>query len=309
MSSNNRKIAGRSIPDFSSVINECLSTHKMLGLSSRSLNEFRVNLESLREFCSLARARRVEKITPELLRIFLDLHADRGKMHLKLMIWTLRTFGAYLHLMHYLPQNPAKDLSHPIMRRREKLPRYLRPQELAALLDRAVQHHDLREAAVIILMCSAGLRPREITLLRPQHVNPLRKIIAVTVKGGWLRILPIAGVLAESLDEYIQQFGVTGDRAFFLNEWQRPIDVRWIERLVRRVAAGAGIRRTVTPCMLRHTFATYMADRHGKTITRAFLGHGAGASTDTYMHLVPRLHSTYMNMHPHQTLPWEPADE
>jgi site-specific recombinase XerD len=61
--------------------------------------------------------------------------------------------------------------------------------------------------------------------------------------------------------------------------------------------------------MLRHTFATYMADRHGKEITRAFLGHSSSAATDTYMHLVPNSYRTYMNMHPHQTQPLEAADE
>lgn len=171
------------------------------------------------------------------------------------------------------------------------------------------QHHDLREAAVIMLLCCTGLRPREITLLEPRHVNPLRSVIAVTVKGGWLRLLPIAGVLAEALQEYLQEYDLSGTCALFSNEWGRPIDRRWIERLVRRVAREAGIRRHVTPCMLRHTFATYMADRHGKAITRAYLGHGASASTDTYMHLVPRQYRAYMNMHPHQTLPMEKDDE
>jgi site-specific recombinase XerD len=309
VSTHNRKATRGKRLNLRPFITGCLTTQKTFGLSGRSLKELSIHLESLRLFCKNAGLCRIEQLTPQLLRAFLDLHAPRGKTHLKLVVWTLRTFGSYLALMQYLPDSPARELSHPVLRRREKLPRFLKPQELAALLDRAVQHHDLREAAVIMILCSAGLRPREVTLLRPQHVNPLRKVIAVTVKGGWLRLLPIANVLAEALQEYIQEYGLSGDTALFLNEWGRPIDVRWIERLVRRVAREAGIRRTVTPCMLRHTFATYMADRHGKTITRAFLGHGASASTDAYMHVVPSSYRTYMNMHPHQTLPMESADE
>lgn len=309
MSTNNRKKAGWRRLELTPFIHGCLSTQKTFGLSARSLKELDIHLQSLRLFCKNARLSDIRQLTPELLRGFLALHAPRGKTHLKLVVWTLRTFGSYLALMQYLPDSPSKNLSHPVLRRREKLPRYLRPQELAALLDRAVQHHDLREAAVIMILCSAGLRPREITLLQPRHVNPLRSVIAVTVKGGWLKLLPIAAVLAEALQEYMQEYDLSGTCALFANDWGRPIDIRWIERLVRRVAREAGIRRTVTPCMLRHTFATYMADRHGKAITRAYLGHGASASTDTYMHLVPRAYRAYMNMHPHQTLPMEKSDE
>ena len=309
MSTNNRKNGVSKALDLAPFIQGCLAIHKSLGLSGRSLKEFGVNLEGLRVFCMTMKLHSIQQVTPDFLRGFLDLHAPRGKAHLKLVVWTLRTFGAYLAVMQYLPGNPAKDLSHPIMRRREKLPRYLSPGELADFLDRAIQHHDLREASVISLLCGAGLRPREITLLRPQHVNPLRKVIALTVKGGTLRLLPIATVLAEVLEEYLQEYGIPRDSALFLNEWGRPIDVRWIERLVRRVAIGAGIRRSITPCMLRHTFATYMADRHGKEITRAFLGHSSSAATDAYMHLVPSSYRTYMNMHPHQTQPLEAADE
>jgi len=309
MSTNNRKKRVSGTLDLSPLVQGCLALHKTLGLSARSLRELGVNLEGLRVFCKTMRIHSIQQVTPELLRAFLDLHAPRGKVHLKLVVWTLRTFGAYLAVMQHLPGNPARDLSHPVLRRREKLPRFLHPGELSDFLDHAVQHHDLRDTSVIMLMCNAGLRPREITLLRPQHVNPLRKVIALTVKGGSLRLLPIAGVLAEVLEEYLQEFGIPRDSALFLNDWGRPIDVRWIERLVRRVAVGAGIRRNITPCMLRHTFATYMADRHGKAITRAYLGHGSSAATDTYMHLVPSSYRKYMNMHPHQTQPLEPRDE
>ena len=96
MSTDNRKFTPRRALNLTPFIHGCLSIHKTLGLSPRSLKELHVNLESLRVFCGNMRLTAVQQITPELLRGFLDLHAPRGKVHLKLVVWTLRTFGAYL---------------------------------------------------------------------------------------------------------------------------------------------------------------------------------------------------------------------
>ena len=75
-----------------------------------------------------------------------------------------------------------------------------------------------------------------------------------------------------------------------------------LERLVRDAARQAGIRHRVTPNILRHTFATWCADRHGAMVTRALLGHcGRSHSTDVYMHLIPGKFRVLMNNHPYQT--------
>jgi integrase/recombinase XerD len=278
-----------------------------MGLSGRSLKELGIHLRSLLAYCKISRVRRCTGITPEFLSAFLQINAHRGKAHLKMVVWTLRTFGAYLAVMQYLPDSPAKDLSHPVLRTRNKLPQYLRVQELSDFLESACNERSLADLAVIMFMCNAGLRPSEICKLRPKDINVATKTIAVTVKGNWLRLMPVATILAETLDEYLQQYDGAPSSHLFINQWGRPIDVRWIQRLVREVARQAGIRRTVTPCILRHTFATYLADRHGKAVTRVLLGHAVGASTDTYMHLAPRQHRDYMNRHPFQTTPDEGA--
>jgi len=302
LSTNNRK---KSSSRFSlePFISDCLTIQKTFGLSGRSLKELSIHLKRLQLFCKNAGLRDITGLTPALLLAFLDIHAYRGKAQLKSIVWSLRTFGGYLALRQYLPDSPAKDLSHPVLRKREKLPLYLRPNELTALLDVAVNKLDQNEGVVIMILCCCGLRPKEIVLLRPQDVNPLRRVLAVTVKGNWRRLVPISTVMAEVLQEYIQECGISTDTPFLVNQWKRPIDVRWIERVVRRAATRAGLRRPVTPRTLRHTFATCMADRHGKTITRAFLGHSSSAATDTYMHLVPGKYRRYMNMHPFQTSP------
>lgn len=271
------------------------------GLSRRSLREHKEHVDSLRLFCRGRGIRFVEELTPGLFKDFLDIHAYKGAIHLKLVVWSMRAFGQYLAVMQLLDADPAAGLSHPILRRRTKLPPYLRPNEFSAFMTSAFDQHTDAECIVIMLMVSLGLRPREVTALRPQDVNPLREVIAVTVKGGWLRLLPMSHELSEMFTEYLQQEGITRQGPLFVNQWNRPVDVRWIQRLVRDVAREAGLRRPISPRILRHTFATYMADRHGKEAARMFLGHGAAGSTNTYLHLAPTRRRRFMEMHPFAT--------
>lgn len=294
--------------DLRPLIKGCVDLHHSLNLQRRSLNELTRQLEDFRSWCRIVGIRKLEDITGDLLKSFLEQNVHRGKTHIKLAVWALRIFGGYLAVMDHLPDSPAKNLSHPKFPYRRKLPEYLRPQELEDFTGYLVDQRPLLEQAVILLMLNAGLRPKEVVLLRPQDVNPLRRIVAITVKGGWKRILPISTVLSEILEEYLQQYAILPASVLFSNEWDRPIDVRWIERLTHRIAAGAGINRRITPRMLRHTFATYMAERNGKRITKMFLGHGASKSTDTYIHVLPGKYRQYMNMHPFQTDPQGDSD-
>jgi integrase len=289
--------------DLKKYIAGCIELQRSMKLSRRSLNELSGKLEDFRCWCKTVGLFSLNGITADLLTAFLKQNSPRGKIYLKLAVWALRIFGAYLAVMQFLPDSPAKKLSPPKLPYRRHLPEYLRPDELTDFIDHLVGNCPLLDQSVLLLMCNAGLRPREVTLLRPQDVNPLRRIIAITVKGGWKRLLPISTALAEILEEYLQEYAILPNDSLFANEWDRPIDVRWIERLTRRVVKGSGIRRKITPRMLRHTFATYMADRNGKQITRAFLGHSNSKSTDTYMHLIPAKYRRYMNMHPFQTDP------
>jgi integrase/recombinase XerD len=284
-------------------ITGCIELERSMKLSRRSLNELSSKLDDFKSWSKTIPLYSLEYITADLLSTFLEHNSHRGKIYLKLAVWALRIFGAYLAVMQFLPDSPAKKLSPPRLPARHKLPEYLRPDELTMFINHLVGDRSLLDQSVLLLMCNAGLRPREVTQLRPRDINPLRRIVAVTVKGGWKRLLPISSALAEILEEYLQHYAILPNDNLFSNEWDRPIDVRWIERLTRKAVKGSGIRRKITPRMLRHTFATYMADRNGKQITRAFLGHSNSKSTDTYMHLIPGKYRRYMNMHPFQTDP------
>lgn len=284
------------------IVRKCLSVECARNLADRSLEELDRHFSSFLRFCADRGVDRVASITSPLIFDFVQQQAARGHVSLtKAVVWSMRKLGSYLALVQHLPDNPAKALQHPKISRRAKLPEYLRPGELHALLQTAVQTRCLRDVTVLSLLATAGLRPREIALLRRDDVDIGQQVIYVHVKGNWRKRTPLSAPMADTLEDYLAQYPDTGPR-LFLNNWGRPLDQRWVLRLTRTAARQAGIRRTITPRILRHTFATYLADRHGKQLTRAMLGHSFGASTDVYMHLIPSAFRRYMNLHPYQTV-------
>jgi site-specific recombinase XerD len=151
------------------------------------------------------------------------------------------------------------------------------------------------------LPATVGARPSEIVTLKKAEVNIGDQYLMLKVKGNWFKRSPISNSMAELLDQYLHS--IDKDQQYlFLNEWNRPIDIRWIQRMVRDAGIEAGMQQRIKPIMFRHTFATYAADRHGKTITRALPGHcNLSHSTDVYMHLIPSKFRVLMNLHPYQT--------
>jgi len=290
--------AGQSV---SAVVQECLQAQRCRHLSPRSLAELRLHLEKLAAYCRDRGVTGIGGVNAALLEEFvLSFTPRKSPALIKAVVWSLRCLGAFCSLMGYLPCNPARSLSHPKLSPRRKLPEYLRPGELRTLLETAAQHNSLQEVTVLSLLVTTGLRPAEAARLRRQDIDLGQQCILVRVKGNWYKRTPISTAMADTLQDYLQEYPACDD-PLFLNTWGRSIDTRWIQRLVRQAATHAGIRRTITPRILRHTFATWLADRHGKQITRAMLGHAVGTSTDVYMHLIPSVYQRFMNRHPYQT--------
>ena len=282
------------------LIEKCLRNERDRGLSERTLRELHIQFNYFIDYCKKRNVVYVKSLSKQFFKTFADF---LGKKDLpgqaKSAIWTVRKFGAYLALFQYLPENPAARIPHPKRSPRLTLPVYLTPDELAAYIETAARTRTLSEFAVISLLATTGLRPNEIASLKVKSIDLKRNLISVTVKGGWIKVLPLSSVMVKVLREYIEETEFKHDHLFH-NTWGNPIDKTWVLRLSKAVGKAAHISKVVTPRVMRHTFGTYMADRNGKQVARMFLGHSANRSTDVYMHLVPTKFRSYANMHPYK---------
>ena len=288
--------------DLVPYIQQCLEAERARTLSERSIKELGMHLGKLNTYCTRQEIRVLDEMTPAFLKDFiLAYNPDSSASLGKALVWTLRKFISFLTLNQLIPENSAQSLKHPKISPMAKLPQYLSSGELRILMETTAKTRSLLDMTVLSLLATVGARSHEIAGLELKDIHIEQQYIMLRVKGDWTKRTPISSSMAELLDDYIREYGIT-EGVLFRNNWDNPINKHWILRMVKAAGEEAGINRPVSPRMLRHTFATYAAERHGEVVTRALLGHCASTnSTKVYMHLIPSRFKPLVNSHYYQT--------
>lgn len=200
----------------------------------------------------------------------------------------LRMFAK--HLVH---ENIRKDdvtelLGAPKLSR--NLPDALTREEMGQLLNApsAVTPYGLRDRAILELFYSSGLRVSELCGILLQSINLEEGYVRVFGKGSKERVAPIGNAAVKAVQDYI-----TGGRPhfikprtgseLFLSQQGRVISRKMIWVLIKEHARRAGIKKTVKPHLLRHSFATHLLE--GGADLRAIqemLGHADISTTQIY---------------------------
>ena len=188
------------------------------------------------------------------------------------------------------------------------------PREIAAApraeqdpRDRAVL---LRDAAVLELLYSSGLRVSELVALDRSRIDRQHGTVRVRGKGDRERIVPVGLPALEALQRWESEGrpvllaaatpGTPPGDALFLGVRGGRLGDRAVRTLVDRHVAEAGISRHVTPHTLRHSAATHLVE--GGADLRSvqdFLGHSSLATTQIYTHVsAERLRRTVDQAHP-----------
>jgi len=292
MDTSNKPDGKNAVIDLTSHIDKCLDAEKSRNLSARSIKELWMHLGKLNTYCNKQEMRALDEMTPAFLKEFLlaynpDSSASLGKA----LVWTLRKFISFLTLNQLIPENSAQSLKHPKISPMAKLPQYLTAGELRTLMESTAKTGSLLDMTVVSLLATVELK----------DIHIEQQYIMLRVKGDWTKRTPISSSMAQLLEDYVLEYTIT-EGVLFRNKWHNPINKHWILRMVKAAGEEAGINRPVSPRMLRHTFATYAAERHGEVVTRALLGHCASTnSTKVYMHLIPSRFKPLVNSHYYQT--------
>jgi integrase/recombinase XerC/integrase/recombinase XerD len=202
-------------------------------------------------------------------------------------------------------QNPAELVAAP--KKASKLPRVLRADELAALLDRipASTPLELRDRAMFELAYASGLRAEELVNLNLGAVAFDREEVRVEGKGGKTRIVPVGEHALRALTSYLERgrgglVAIDGEQALFLSKSGRRLQTSDVRRRLTVWARAATIQGGIHPHALRHSFATHLLD--GGADLRAIqelLGHSSISTTQIYTRVESaRLRTAYQNSHP-----------
>lgn len=190
------------------------------------------------------------------------------------------------------------------------LPTVLSEAQVEALL--AAPRRDtplgLRDAAMIELLYSTGLRVSELTGLDLLQVNRAEGLVVVRGKGDKERVVPVGRRAVSLLKEYQERSRPVLDRshsarALFLgrNGTRLTRQAFWVR--IQHHARRAGIRGKVSPHVLRHSFATHLLT-YGADLraVQAMLGHADISTTEIYTHITrERLKRMHAQTHPRGT--------
>ena len=214
----------------------------------------------------------------------------------------IRRFHRFLARERLAEADPSETFDSP--RAPRALPHWLGTEEVERLLaapDTGTPE-GVRDAALLELFYSCGLRLSEAAGLTLRDVSLEEACVRVRGKGSKTRIVPLGRAALDKLRAWL---GLRPDwkpqgPAVFINERGRGLPRTAVWQTVKRHARGAGILRNVTPHMLRHSFATHLLDNGADLrAVQELLGHSDISTTQIYTHVsVERLTRAHREFHP-----------
>ncbi len=197
------------------------------------------------------------------------------------------------------------------IKQEERLPKYLRTEEIDALLAAPdIKTPDgQRDRALLELLYASGLRAGEAQALDIEDLNLEEEELRVRHgKGNRERIAYLGALAVEAISTYLDQGRAMlaqkntnhSESALFLNKYGTRLSDRGIRRTFDRYVEAASSRLKITPHVLRHTFATHLLD-HGADLrsVQELLGHQQLLTTQIYTHVTTeKIHQVYRTTHP-----------
>lgn len=217
----------------------------------------------------------------------------------------VRGFVKFLSAEKRVSGSPAQWLPAPT--RSRSLPKSLDVDELSRLLD-APDPRDLfglRDRAMIETLYATGLRVSELIGLKIEDVNLTMGFVRCIGKRGKERIVPLGEIAAQCIAAYCERSrpvlaGAERSESLFLTRRGGPMTRVMFWKLIKRYARQAGITRTVTPHVLRHSFAVHLLERGADLRSlQEMLGHASIVTTQVYTHVSrDYLKEIYRETHP-----------
>ncbi len=162
-----------------------------------------------------------------------------------------------------------------------------------------------RNQAMLVLLYSTGLRVSELVNLPLSGCNLDSGFLKVLGKGSKERLVPYGQVAKEAIQSYLEQarphlLKERKSAYLFLTNRAKPMTRARFWQIVRETAAASGISKTISPHMLRHSFATHLlANGADLRAVQMMLGHADISTTQIYTHIdQDRLKSIHRSFHP-----------
>ena len=217
----------------------------------------------------------------------------------------IRTFFRFLIQEGILEANPVGEMEFPKLPK--KLPEILALNEVEQLLDQPDLGTPLgiRNRTMLEVLYATGVRVSELVQLPINQVNLEGGYVLVYGKGSKERVVPLGREAMKWINLYVgaareRLTGGKESRFLFVNRSGRGMSRQCFWHHLKALGLKAGIRKRITPHLLRHSFASHLLERGADLRSvQMMLGHEDISTTQIYTHVArERLKKIHQKYHP-----------
>lgn len=223
---------------------------------------------------------------------------------------SLRSFFKYAISEGWATSNPMELIQYSV--NRSRLPNFFYPaemQEIFKAIDQSQSETKALYSALMELLYATGMRVSEISELKLDQIDFSVALIRVIGKGQKERIVPVGDQALVSLAKYIK--GLRQETLeennlnetypyVFISKRGKQLSPSIIRKILPQIMDEAGLKLSIHPHKLRHTFATHLLNNGADMRSvQELLGHEDLSSTQIYTHVTKdKLRETYMKVFP-----------
>jgi integrase/recombinase XerD len=218
---------------------------------------------------------------------------------------SVRAFYKFLMGNGIVSQNPSKGIRTPRIARKEV--EYLSIDEVETLLAQPGDSvRGIRDTAILELLYATGLRVSELIEMNVSDLNLHMGFVKCGGGHGKARVIPLGRPARAALEHYLYETrgkllrDKKNEKALFLNYYGERLTRQALWKIMRAYAEVAGIKKKITPQILRNSFAAHMI-LNGADVKsiQELLGHEDIAATQAYLSVTKnKIKDVYDNTHP-----------
>lgn len=274
------------------------------GLAKNTLDSYRLDISQFATWLEREHQGRLLQVDQAQIQRYLAYRTPITKARsVSRLIASLRRFYRYYLRENRISKDPSALIEAPKLPR--SLPKSLNEEEVESLLAAPdiYQIIGMRDKAMLELLYASGLRVSELVGMKVMEVSLNEGVVRVTGKGSKTRLVPMGEVAVEWIQRYMQEARpqILQQRlsdALFVTQRGDAMTRQAFWYLIKRYALQAGIRKQLSPHVLRHAFATHLLN-HGADlrVVQMLLGHADISTTQIYTHVarerLKQLHSVH----------------
>lgn len=291
------------------IINEFLDVLRVeKQYSDNTITSYKNDLKLLTTYLEKVHINNVCDIDYQVVRGYLNFLYDNKYSNSAIArnISTLRSFFKYLIKNQVISNNPMTLISNPKIEK--KLPKVVYTEELETILNTPDKSTKLglRDALILELLYSTGIRVSELVNIDIKDINMNQKEIRIKGKGSKERIVLFGDRCFNLINDYLNNARINlvnekyRNNYLILSNTGKQINTREIRNIIDNTVKKSGLKMHISPHVLRHTFATDLLNNGADLRSvQELLGHESLSTTTIYTHLTnERLRSVYLNAHP-----------